>query len=253
MNKKRDKERYSLHKKSVPSKRVVDSKKKAKIRLSNEREKDLNFSFYDSREGGGNRSLVTDSAFYTRQLRNSSFSKIAQKLDRPRHSSVARSRFDKDIMLRKGSMDNRTIDLKSYKHTRHASCQIDDRNIQRSEHFSKEMLTFYKIKDYDAAIKCGEEILKENRNSLDALYIVGLCSAMLEKSSKTAECFERLIAIEPNYKKTVYLFLSISLKKLGREDRAAEVLTQALEYFPGFYEAHVFQNPNPRSIGQKYI
>ena len=62
---------------------------------------------------------------------------------------------------------------------------------------------------------------------------------MMEDSLKTIKHFERLIQIDPKYKSTVYLFLSIAYKKLGKLEKGVEVLNRSLKLFSQFSEAHV--------------
>jgi hypothetical protein len=45
--------------------------------------------------------------------------------------------------------------------------------------------------------------------------------------------------MDPKYKKTVYLFLSLSYKKLGDKQSGISILDKAIKYFPNFYEAFV--------------
>lgn len=45
--------------------------------------------------------------------------------------------------------------------------------------------------------------------------------------------------MDPKYKKTVYLFLSLSYKKLGDKLSGVSILDKAIKHFPKFYEAFV--------------
>lgn len=101
------------------------------------------------------------------------------------------------------------------------------------------MMTKFKTKEYNLAISHGENILKMYPNHTDAYYIVGLSASMLDQHQKTINNFEKLIARDPKYKKTVYLFLSLSFKKLGDKESGISILDKAVKHFPKFYEAYV--------------
>jgi tetratricopeptide (TPR) repeat protein len=106
-----------------------------------------------------------------------------------------------------------------------------------------EMMMKFKSKEYNEAITCGETILKMYPNHTDAYYIVGLSASMLDQHQKTIQNFEKLVALEPKYKKTVYLFLSLSFKKLGDKESGISILDKAVKHFPKFYEAYVSFDP----------
>lgn len=102
-----------------------------------------------------------------------------------------------------------------------------------------EMMMKFKAKDYNQAIALGEQILETHTNHTDAYYIVGLSASMLDQHKKTIQNFEKLVLIDPIYKKTVYLFLSLSFKKLGDKESGINILDKAIKHFPKFYEAYV--------------
>jgi hypothetical protein len=47
------------------------------------------------------------------------------------------------------------------------------------------------------------------------------------------------VNLDPKYKKTVYLFLSLSYKKIGDKESGIIILDKAVKNFPKFYEAYV--------------
>lgn len=105
----------------------------------------------------------------------------------------------------------------------------------------EEMRNLYKSDNYEGAILKGEEVLREYPQDVDSLYIYGLSCSMVDRHEDAVQIFNKLIEIEPRYKKTktVYLFLSIGHKKLGDMEKGVEVLDQAINNFPKFYEAYV--------------
>lgn len=103
----------------------------------------------------------------------------------------------------------------------------------------REMMAYYKSREFNEAIVAGRGILSDNPDNIEALYIVGLCASMLEKHELTIKYFETLILLEPKYKKNVYLFLSIAYKKSNKMDLSFNVLNKAIKLFDNFYEAYV--------------
>lgn len=97
----------------------------------------------------------------------------------------------------------------------------------------------FKLKDYSGAIQQGEQIISNQPSFCDAYYIVGLSASMLDQHQKTVTNFEKLVSMDPKYKKTVYLFLSLSYKKLGDKQSGISILDKAIKHFPKFYEAFV--------------
>lgn len=103
----------------------------------------------------------------------------------------------------------------------------------------KDMMNYYKAKEYSEAITVGKAVLVDEPVNLDALYIVGLSSSMLDRHEFTIRHFETLLNLHPSYKKNVYLFLSIAYKKIGDLESSFEVLNKALQLFENFFEAYV--------------
>ena len=101
------------------------------------------------------------------------------------------------------------------------------------------MMLKFKAKDYTQALNLGENILKVYPNHTDAYYIVGLSASMLDQHKTTIFNFEKLVNLDPKYKKTVYLFLSLSYKKIGDKESGIIILDKAVKNFPKFYEAYV--------------
>lgn len=113
------------------------------------------------------------------------------------------------------------------------------------DHRLKDMMSSYKSKDYNEAISIGRTILHDYPTNLDALYIVGLSSSMLDRHELTIKYFEQLLLLRPTYKKNVYLFLSIAYKKAGNIDASFNLLNKAIKLFKDFFEAYVGYDLTP--------
>jgi tetratricopeptide (TPR) repeat protein len=143
---------------------------------------------------------------------------------------ISRSKFDSsndtslNKIFRKGSREKRV-------HTE-AGLSLEDYKVP-------DMMSAYKNKDYSEAIDLGRDVLAENPKNLDALYIVGLASSMIDRHETTIKNFETLLSLKPQYKKNVYLLLSIAYKKLGKTEASFRVLNMALRHYDRFFEAYV--------------
>jgi tetratricopeptide (TPR) repeat protein len=102
-------------------------------------------------------------------------------------------------------------------------------------------MALYKKKDYDGAIKFANELLTTHPKSVNTLYVMGLSACMLHNHELTISSFKRILLIDPLYKKNMYLFISIAYKKLNDADNAIQILSEAIEHFPNFYEAYIYR------------
>lgn len=103
------------------------------------------------------------------------------------------------------------------------------------------MMLLYKTRDYEKAIMEGEEVLQNDPFCLEALHVVGLSSAMIDDHSRTISKLQQLVKLEPTYKKTNFLFLSIAYKKLGALEKAVHTLNVGISHFPGFADAYLYR------------
>ena len=218
-----------------------DKKNKIVIRGKN----DLNtsgISYYDSRD---------QSRSISRKIRTgySNMGKRKQRGDsfNMRMSSSMR-RTELDPSRRKKKRRDYSMDDGLRKNLKKNVLNSHGRTYDRSEEEKKarednvmKMMLSYRNKDYRSAITQGEEILEEDTDNMDALYILGLSSSMLNLHSQSVEYFERLIDKYPRYKRSIYLFLSISYKKLGDYKNGIKSLEKALKIFPDFYEALIYK------------
>jgi tetratricopeptide (TPR) repeat protein len=127
-----------------------------------------------------------------------------------------------------------------FKRTIQKDKRVNTEALERTEDMRiKDMMSYYKAKEYSEAITVGKAILSDDSINLDALYIVGLSSSMLDRHEFTIKHFETLLSLHPTYKKNVYLFLSIAYKKQGDTESSFNVLNKALQLFESFFEAYV--------------
>lgn len=199
-------------------------------------------SYFDSRDGIRNHRLsmnINDGSFLLNGKRSSSIKGRYRKSTdiEGRYSSVRRREKSKkqDSYSKRSSSLNHTYSVKKL---------MQEKAVKKKKKLEsdiEEMRNLYKNDKYEEAISKAEEVLAVNPDDLDTLYIYGLSCSMVEDHENSVRVFNRLIEIEPRYKKTktVYLFLSIGYKKLGKMENGIGVLDLAIEHFPNFYEAYV--------------
>lgn len=157
----------------------------------------------------------------------------SRKFSQPGKKKATRFDSGQEKNLNLISSKKSTVSKISKAYFHHSSVtQLEDPRV-------KEMMSFYKTRDYNEAIAIGTAILNERPEAVEVLYIVGLSCSMLEKHELTIKYFEALISVKPQFKKNVYLFLSISYKKLGKIEASFNVLNKALRIFDSFFEAYV--------------
>lgn len=272
-----DKNRYNQHKKpSSRNRKFLEEDKPEKIKLTRNVKKDQNGSAFSYMEG---RDLSRHSNSLSRNFKDFSLSPAANKRPvvkdpTPKPARTAKNsghyrnqsihiyrepniKKDSSLTIKK----NRALSINriepdthlNYKNTLNESCPLSKmlkKDKESKEKFKKEqqdkedndqLMMRYKKKDFGEAINYAQEILKRNPNNTNALYVMGLSACMVHKHELTIEAFKKILNKDPYYKKNMYLFISIAYKKLNEPDKACEILSDAMEIFPNFYEAYIYR------------
>lgn len=66
---------------------------------------------------------------------------------------------------------------------------------------------------FERGLVIFSECTQRDPNSLEAQYLMGVCSFHLEHYEEAIKYFNLLLSQDPQYRKNAYLFLAISLKK----------------------------------------
>lgn len=106
-----------------------------------------------------------------------------------------------------------------------------------------ELKAIYTSKEYGKCVQEGVGLLRGQpklAKNTSLLFYLAMSHFKLEQHKEARKHFEEIIALDPAYKKSVYLFLAISLKKEEQYDQAIEVLGKCGELYPNFSEAKVF-------------
>ena len=74
----------------------------------------------------------------------------------------------------------------------------------------KEVIKLYHAKKYAEALSLGEELVRKEPTNYEALYVAGVCASSLKKHEKTITLLGSLVKLNPGFKQTAFLFLSVA-------------------------------------------
>lgn len=94
-------------------------------------------------------------------------------------------------------------------------------------------------RDYQGAIKFFNKVLKLDKANIHAKFYRGIAWLDLQKPQKAVTDFEEVLETKPNYNKTVYLCLSVALRRVHKNQEAVRTLTQAIVKYPKYVDAIV--------------
>ncbi|CAD8101860.1 unnamed protein product [Paramecium sonneborni] len=102
----------------------------------------------------------------------------------------------------------------------------------------KKLFTDNKIEE---ALKTFQNYLSKYGLNPEALYLSGLCYMSLDQEDKYIEQFQTLIKTFPTFKRNVYMYLALSLKKNNLINDAINVISQGIYQFNRYFEAIIFR------------
>jgi tetratricopeptide (TPR) repeat protein len=94
-------------------------------------------------------------------------------------------------------------------------------------------------KKYPSALKSFTQSLSLNRGNFDALFYRGVCQLDHGQPEKAVADLNELIEACPEYRKTVYIVLSIAYRRQGDYTGALRALGKALIKYPKYIEAYL--------------
>ena len=85
-----------------------------------------------------------------------------------------------------------------------------------------------KNNQFERGLAIFSECTQRDPNSLEALYLLGVCAFHLEHYDESIKYFNELLNQEPQYRKNAYLFLAISFKKRQHNEDALLIVPSIL-------------------------
>ena len=128
-----------------------------------------------------------------------------------------------------------TVDVKNI----NACPPLSQRSVAIISKLIDEGKEFIVQKNFKVAIEKFSKGLDLDSNNLSLLFYRGISYLDYGKPSETIKDLNRIINIQPDYKKIVYLILSIAYKRGERNKESLEILCKGLNYFPKFSDIYL--------------
>lgn len=78
-----------------------------------------------------------------------------------------------------------------------------------------------------------------NPTNYDALFYRAVANLDQELASKAVSDLEQLMKVCPDYRKTMFIVLSIAYRRVNDYLSAIRTLTKAIQKYPGYMEAYL--------------
>lgn len=94
-------------------------------------------------------------------------------------------------------------------------------------------------KNFKVAIEKFSKGLDIDSNNLSLLFYRGISYLDYSMPNETIKDLNRILNIQPDYKKIVYLILSIAYKRVDKNKESLDVLCKGINYFPKFSDIYL--------------
>lgn len=99
----------------------------------------------------------------------------------------------------------------------------------------------YRDGKHDQACKYFLEVVEEEPNHLEALYFLAVIALNNKQFEKSFEYLSDILKHRTDYKKSVYLFMCIALKNLGKRAEAVLVASQGIAIFREYFDLLIYR------------
>ncbi|EAS02746.2 tetratricopeptide repeat protein (macronuclear) [Tetrahymena thermophila SB210] len=99
----------------------------------------------------------------------------------------------------------------------------------------------FKENNLSEAIQCFQEALKKDNRNLELNYLLGVCYLGKTEYERAVKEFLTVMEKNPNYRKNIYLLISIAFKKLDNIPSAIRMLSKVLQNHPKYYDAYIYR------------
>jgi len=108
-----------------------------------------------------------------------------------------------------------------------------------SEEFFEEGKVLLGDKRYKEAIKAFQKSLALNKRNFDSLFYKGVAQLDNGQPEKAIVDLNQLIEHCPDYRKTVFIVLSIAYRRVNDYTGALRTLSKAIYKYPRYIEAYI--------------
>lgn len=130
---------------------------------------------------------------------------------------------------------NQNINLLASK----ANAGIPESQLLESEEYFEQGKVFLGDKKYKEAIKAFSKSLQNNKANFDALFYRGVTHLDSNQPLKAITDLTELIDTCPDYRKTMFIVLSIAYRRTNDYTAALRTLSKAIFKYPKYLEAYI--------------
>lgn len=116
---------------------------------------------------------------------------------------------------------------------------LNETQMLESEEFFEQGKVFLSDKKYKEAIKAFQKSVQSNRFNFDALFYRGVSQLDNGQPDKAIADLNELIEMCPDYRKTVFIVLSIAYRRVNDYTGALRTLSKAIVKYPRYIEAYI--------------
>ena len=116
---------------------------------------------------------------------------------------------------------------------------LNETQMLESEEFFEQGKVFLSDKKYKEAIKAFQKSVQSNRFNFDALFYRGVSQLDNGQPEKAIADLNELIEMCPDYRKTVFIVLSIAYRRVNDYTGALRTLSKAICKYPRYIEAYI--------------
>ena len=124
--------------------------------------------------------------------------------------------------------------------------KISEQQILESEEYFESGKLYLTEKKYKDASKMFSKSLQANKTNYDALFYRAVTNLDQELPEKAINDLEELMKICSDYRKTMFIVLSIAYRRVNDYLSAIRSLSKAIQKYPAYLEAYIAR-------GQIYI
>ena len=124
--------------------------------------------------------------------------------------------------------------------------RVTEQQVLESEEYFESGKLFLQEKKYKDACKMFTKSLQANKTNYDALFYRAVTNLDQELPKKAIVDLEELMRICSDYRKTMFIVLSIAYRRVNDYLSAIRTLSKAIQRFPMYLEAYIAR-------GQIYI
>jgi tetratricopeptide (TPR) repeat protein len=124
--------------------------------------------------------------------------------------------------------------------------KVSEQQILESEEFFESGKVFLTDKKYKEACKMFTKSLTANKTKYDALFYRAVTNLDQDLPDRAIKDLEELMRICTDYRKTMFIVLSIAYRRVNDYISAIRSLSKAIQKYPQYLEAYIAR-------GQIYI